>query len=351
MKNYSTLILYACMLLLLIKNIHAQDIHFSQYNASPLVLNPALAGLNNADYRVYANFRSQWASVAKENAYRTFAGGADMSAGKISKRNSFAGFGVSFFSEQAGSIKYTSNRIDLSFAYHFMLNKRGNMQLSAGLQGAFNIRSIDPSRATFDTQYDYITGTLDATGIRENIDRNKVIFGDVGAGIIYSVLTRNGSNYYTGVSVTHLNQPNISFYATGGSNNTNVAEKLRMRTAIHGGACIPISKRAFVMPNYMVLVQGPSYEFNIGTTFKTIVGNPVLSKTAVYFGAQYRGLFDAVILNARIDYKGLSCGMSYDINISKLVPASKTIGAPEISFTYQGAFRKKPQVGHCPSMF
>ena len=58
--------------------VQSQDIHFSQYNASPLMLNPALAGMNACDYRVYANFRMQWMTVSSGNTYRTVAGGADM---------------------------------------------------------------------------------------------------------------------------------------------------------------------------------------------------------------------------------------------------------------------------------
>ena len=42
----------------------AQDPHFSQFYASPLTLNPALTGMVPGDFRVAANFRTQWAAVA-----------------------------------------------------------------------------------------------------------------------------------------------------------------------------------------------------------------------------------------------------------------------------------------------
>jgi hypothetical protein len=105
------------------------------------------------------------------------------------------------------------------------------------------------------------------------------------------------------------------------------------------------------MPNFMVLVQGHAYEFNVGCHLKSVLGNVKLSKTALFLGVQYRGLYDAVIASTRVDIKGVSCGLSYDFNISKLMPATKTVGAPEISIMYQGAFRKKPRPGHCPTMF
>ena len=37
-----------------------QDIHFSQFSETPLLRNPALAGIFSGDVRVQAVFRNQW---------------------------------------------------------------------------------------------------------------------------------------------------------------------------------------------------------------------------------------------------------------------------------------------------
>ncbi len=108
MIKYIQKAIFVTSILLCFTNAKSQDIHFSQYNSSPLALNPALAGMNSCDYRVYANFRTQWMTVSSGNTYRTFAGGADMAVGKITKYNSFAGVGISFFSDQAGDINFNS---------------------------------------------------------------------------------------------------------------------------------------------------------------------------------------------------------------------------------------------------
>ena len=331
--------------------VDAQDIHFSQYNASPLLLNPALAGMNACDYRVYANFRTQWVTVSEGNTYRTFSGGADMSVGKVTKYNSFAGIGISFFSDQAGAINFNSNRVDLSFAYHFMLNRKATQQLSIGIQGSFNYTSLDPSKATFDSQYNPLTGQMDSSLAGEMFGRSHVIFGDASVGFLYSGTFRNKSNIYFGFALSHVNQPKISFYPGGINNSFSGEERLNMKITLHGGGSVPFSNRISALPNFLVLLQGSAYEFNVGCSFKAIVGNVSTSNTAIYGGIQYRGLFDAVILNTRIDYKGFTCGLSYDINISKLLPASNSVGAPEISLMYQGCHRKKPTPGHCPVMF
>src|SRR5438067_13574700 len=48
----------------------AQDIHYSQFYASPLTLNPALTGVNECNYRANAMYRNQWSSVSS-NPYQT----------------------------------------------------------------------------------------------------------------------------------------------------------------------------------------------------------------------------------------------------------------------------------------
>lgn len=352
MIKYLQKAIFVTGIVLYFTNANSQDIHFSQYNSSPMALNPALAGNNNCDYRVYLNFRTQWMTVSSGNTYRTIAGGADMAVGKITKYNSFAGLGISFFSDQAGDINFNSNRVDVSFAYHFMLNRKGTMQISAGIQGAFNHRSINPSKATFDSQYDPASGTVDPNGLRENFGRTKVMFGDAGLGLLYSAIVKGGSNVYFGFALNHLNQPKISFYPSGQNSSTTGNERLNMKVTLHGGAAIPVGSRLTIMPNFLVLLQKTAYEFDLGCNFKTALGNnPAASTTALHLGAQYRGLLDAVIVHAKFEIKGFSAGVSYDINVSKLLVASKTIGAPEVSLMYQGCARKKPRPGHCPVMF
>jgi type IX secretion system PorP/SprF family membrane protein len=331
----------------------AQDVHFSQYNQAPILLNPALSGLNGCDYRAAANFRVQWLTVSTGNTYRTAAGSFDMAIGKVTKFNSFAGFGVAFYSDQAGDINFNTNRALVSLAYHFVLDRKGTQQISAGLHGAFNHRGINPSKATFDSQYDPTTGQVDPNGIKETFGRNRIFFGDAGLGVLYSALigpNSRKSNVFFGVSLDHINQPKISFYPNQTDNSNTGNERLYLKTQIHGGASIPVSKRLAIQPNFLVMIQGPSYEFNVGCNFKAQLGNINYSKTALVLGAQYRGLLDAMVIQARVDVKGFSIGASYDINLSKLTPASQTIGGPEASLMYQGCLSKKPRPGICPSM-
>ena len=57
--------LFVALLLVVIAGM-AQDIHYSQFYASPLTLNPALTGVNACNYRVGVMYRSQWSSVSAD---------------------------------------------------------------------------------------------------------------------------------------------------------------------------------------------------------------------------------------------------------------------------------------------
>jgi len=173
-----------------LSTVQAQDIHFSQFAMSPLLLNPALAGLSNGDIRAYANFRTQWSTISGGNVYRTLAGGTDMAFGRSQRSGNFAGIGLSFFSDQAGDVGFQTNNVELTLAYHIMLNKHKNMSLSLGMQGGFGERGFDPSKATYDYDFDQSTGTVN-TSVKETFVRTKVYYADVSTGVFYSATTKN----------------------------------------------------------------------------------------------------------------------------------------------------------------
>src|SRR5687768_4152688 len=86
--------------LFLLKDLSAQDVHFSQFPLAPLFINPGNAGAENK-IRGILNYREQWKSVA--SPYKTVGASFDM---RIHESNSgfFAG-GITFFSDKAGDAK------------------------------------------------------------------------------------------------------------------------------------------------------------------------------------------------------------------------------------------------------
>ena len=64
------------LLLFFFAATQAQDIHFSQFYASPLTLNPALSGFHDGTFRVAGIYRNQWRSVT--TPFQTYGASFDM---------------------------------------------------------------------------------------------------------------------------------------------------------------------------------------------------------------------------------------------------------------------------------
>ena len=100
----------------------AQDIHFSQFHSAPLFLNPALTGINGANYRFVANYKTQWNGLAP---YNTVAASYDMNIfKKAGTRGNFGGIGVFFFTDKAGDSELRTTQANLNLSYTVMLSKK-----------------------------------------------------------------------------------------------------------------------------------------------------------------------------------------------------------------------------------
>jgi len=59
------------LLLFITIGLKAQDPRFSQFYLAPQVLNPAMTGIFDGEYRVTINYRNQWNSILANNAFTT----------------------------------------------------------------------------------------------------------------------------------------------------------------------------------------------------------------------------------------------------------------------------------------
>lgn len=326
-------------LCIFIQYAKGQDIHFSQYNAAPLQLNPALTGVNGQDYRVGASYKSQWGNVGK---YNTVAASYDMAVLRRSAKSNYGGIGVSLFSDRAGDLSFSTNQVNISLSYTVILNKNASQLITAGLVGGFGQRSIDYSKVTTDNQFGE-SGYDPNLSTGENFGNSRKLYADVGAGLLWSYSKDKNTNFYAGAAVTHLNQPNLSLL-------NNREEKLFVKITMHGGAHFKLANQLYLLPSFMILNQGPHWEYNIGTLLKFKKSNLPTDRTAFYIGAAYR-VKDAVIFMGRVDIVGINIGISYDMNLSKLTPATKLNGGPEISLVYTGAFKNRKNThNYCPML-
>ena len=115
----------------------AQDIHFSQFNAAPLDLNPANNGLFDGDYRFILNHRNQWSSITLP--YNTYSGSFDMvlptDQWKIKNLpTGIWGAGIVFNDDKSGDGQLNLIEAKVSLSYTQKINKDSSMFLTFAIQ-------------------------------------------------------------------------------------------------------------------------------------------------------------------------------------------------------------------------
>ena len=331
-----------CVISLFTVTIFAQDIHFSQFNESPLNLNPALTGVGPANQRFVANYRNQWASALGANAYNTFSGSYDQKV-KVGTYDYF-GIGGSLYRDVAGASNFgtTSAKISASFSYRLNGGFNSAHYLTVGTDVGVVQRRVSVGDLRWPSQHS--GGVFDATaGAAENIDNNNFIYPDVGVGLIWFSVLDAKTSFYGGVALAHVNEPNVSFFtqqpgAPAPGDPPNAANLFR-RVTIHGGGELPLAEKLSLLPGFVVNLQGPHREYNAGTSVKFDIGE---DGDAFHIGLWARygtqvsgGLHsDALIFSTKFETGNYGIGFSYDITTSEFRQAGTANGSFELSFTY-----------------
>lgn len=301
--------------------IHAQDIHFSQFNASPLNLNPSLTGGFDGDLRVVGNYKRQWMTFT--NAYRTFSLSADAKPEQLRFGKNSIGIGLLFNTDVAGDASFGTNQVKLCASYNIMLKEDSSLNFSVGLNGGYNQHNINYNALSFGSQFN--GNQYDPTmSSGENFASDNFNYFDVSAGIAVSYIINPKLSANAGYTLNHINKPQRSFQDIS-------SVELDRRFSFHGGVDWKFTRDLTLYPSIVYQQQGNLHELNLGALLRMNIDNVAFH--AIYFGGWMRSK-DAGIIEFRFDYKSFNCGISYDINYSKLNVISKGRGGLELSLIY-----------------
>ena len=115
-----TFVVSLFLLFSIVQQLEAQDLHFSQFFNSPLTTNPANTGfIPDADYRIGANYRSQWTSIPVP--FKTMSIWGDAQVFRDRFETGWIGLGGVILRDVGGPGNLTSTEIYGSAAYHQML--------------------------------------------------------------------------------------------------------------------------------------------------------------------------------------------------------------------------------------
>src|SRR5580698_214228 len=123
--------------------VFAQDIHFTQFDMQPLIINPAFRGMFDGQVRAGAIYRNQWASVTVP--YVTYGASVDLPL-LIERNGDYLAAGLQLYKDQAGDANLSNFTGMVSVAYHkFFGGEFNGSDLAVGLQGGYAQKSIDLS--------------------------------------------------------------------------------------------------------------------------------------------------------------------------------------------------------------
>jgi type IX secretion system PorP/SprF family membrane protein len=311
----------------------AQDAHLSMYDAAPLFLNPAMTGVFQGDWRLHAQYRTQWKSVNFE-PYTTALLSYDMPVKKW-------GFGAQLTNMRAGVGNFNAFQGAASVAYTTSLDRSKNHNISFGVQGGLTQKTLEYQLLSFNNQYTTNNGGEFNTAISsgENFSGQSLIVPVVNAGFLYFFAKQQSRlNPFVGVSAFNLLEPQETF--------NDADNRLPMRFYGHVGTRINITEVFYILPKVLIMQQNEFQEQTYACDLSYY-----LKGSDIYLlgGAVYRNK-DAMIVSIGAKMDSFIAKVGYDVNVSSLSTASTGRGGFEMSFTYMHQKKKAKADKICPRL-
>ncbi len=325
--------------------LQAQDIHFSQYNMSPMTLNPANIGNFEGTARIGGIYRGQWASViGNKGQYKTPSVWVDAPIIRGFRKRDWVGVGFVFFSDKAGAGKLTHTAAKIGASYHLSLDKKGNAYLTLGAQYGQAGRKLN----TEDLQFEL--GFLNPTPTGEynqgaavdfaNQTEGKSDWSDIDGGIVLRAKLNKRMDMSIGYSMYHIGKGKYGLVTSGGGGGTSTgtqtsssSDEISRRSVVTGLFNIKLTDKFSVGPSFLYQTMSGADEISLQA-----LGAYQFNKEKdidLNFGLGYRLTGgDAIYPMVGARYKTLRVGLAYDVNISSLNQASNYRGGFEIAANY-----------------
>ncbi len=337
--NHAKEMLLVAVCIMQYSMMHAQDLHFSQYFNTPLLVNPANTGFApDVDWRAGINYRNQWASVTP-NPYKTMSAWGDVQLFNNRFPDGWVGLGATLLKDVAGSGSLSATRGFASIAYHQLLGLKS--LLSGGFNVGFVNKRIDISKLTFDNQWNGKFFDV-TTPSGESFAANSVTYLDIQAGLNYAFFPSENAYFNAGFSAMHLNRPKESFFAEEFEDT-----RLDPRLTIFLNGSFKLNNQWIINPNV--------YVSKMGTVYETVGGlnahyNLSGDGNSQLIGGLYVRLKDALIPMIGYQWNDLAITINYDATSSSLGTYNQTRGAYELSIVKTGVFSSNGKDVKCPSV-
>lgn len=336
--------------------LSGQDIHFTQFYASPMNISPALTGIFAGETRLMTNFRSQWHSVPVD--FRTVTLAAETKLVNPQANRRFFALGMDFNYDQGGASRLNFTNLSVTGSYTQRLSSK--FYATVGGQIGVAQRRFRDNGLIFDTQYDPLTGGVDPLlPTQEDFSNRRNFFADFNTGVNFRFQTRDDNRLVdnlskrtkidAGVGIFHLNTPLQNFVE-----DDIDAISLPVRFTPYMLATIQVSDKVDLIYNTMYQSQGKYRQWLNGVGARLHLNRQPGKQLSVQMVGNYRSYDFAESLAPafEVHYNTWRVGFSYDVNVSAFQVATDNRSGPEFFVHYLMARVKRkrelPEFKICP---
>ncbi|MFT6020209.1 MAG: type IX secretion system PorP/SprF family membrane protein [Saprospiraceae bacterium] len=349
-----------CVILIVALTINfgiSQDVHFSNLQAFPLVLNPALTGFipGAGNIRLSGATRHQWPSILNSASYQTTGFAVDMRNCLPSTKNNGKeikgptwGIGMSYIHDESGVLsvgdisedRYSFQRdyINLTGSAIVPINKE--IFFNAGFRVGGQFHRLKTGDLRYDEQFDGVSGFDPmATGEFEGMGQITSPQYDFGIGLAGFYFGKKWG-ISGGAALDHAFKK-VKYDFGDFEDGPSLSRKI----TLHG-------KLTFVFPHnpkkdfrfgvvvkpLLLIIQEPYQQWVPGLDFFfqtkydfTITAGSALRRTRHVTKGQHN---DAILLNLSAAFNSFTVGFVYDVNVSSLEESTKRYGSLEFSLIY-----------------
>ncbi len=308
-------------------SLQSQDIHYSQFDWIPLLLNPAMSGnLPDADFQYGAIYREQGFTVSPD-AYSSFSLFADAKLRKGLRSQDHIGLSAMVFHDDAGTGALTTNEIRVNLAYHLKLSEKN--VLSLGAQGGVLQRSYgNYAGFSFEEQ-------LEGNVFSETLQNDTRQYFDGNAGLVFNSALDELSNLQIGASAFHLNNKTTI-------TDISSIDKFRLRYSAFAKYNRQLNDRLDLEPKAQFNYLEGSKEVLAQVVLGVLLSEYYNTPFKLNFGGGWR-MNDSWQLLLGAEYGKWELGFAFDSNISGLAKASGLVAGVELGIKYRHSRKEKKE--------
>jgi len=301
------------------EHVSAQDVIFSQNFLVPETLNTSFTGAIRST-KVGAVYKSQWRNAAlKTNSNYVFID------------TWFEGFktgvGISFLNQTESISSYTFNQVNLNYAIAFQISDKWYFRPS--ISAGFGMKNYGFQNLLLEDQINLNTSVINTSTKDPLLLNEQRNFFDFSSSILF-----NNEDSWVGLTIKHLNKPNISL-----TENGNVP--LDLFWSVHTKYYLSFlenfrtyyanKSKIYVLSNFMM--QGNFNRLDIGMqyVFDDQVSLGITGSSSPLNKAENSSLIHSVTTFLGVRSQGFRYGYSYDFNTTNLM---NTGGIHEFSISY-----------------